>query len=115
MGKDNCKTRRETFEFTYLVWLILEILRYIYELHLKTKSRDISSTHNTHSSCQIYTSHRARRDNAMLYAKFQNNLIIGESVNELLWDFNKQGFVRFESEISLLVPFQTSTAAPLKL
>ena len=27
LGKDNCKTRRETFKFGDLVWLILEILR----------------------------------------------------------------------------------------
>ena len=29
LGKDNCKTRRETFEFGDLVRLILEILRYV--------------------------------------------------------------------------------------
>ena len=30
LGKDNCKTRRESFKFCDLVRLILEILRYIY-------------------------------------------------------------------------------------
>ena len=29
LGKDNCKTRRETFKFGNLVWLILEIWGYV--------------------------------------------------------------------------------------
>ena len=32
LGKDNCKTRRETFKFGSLVCLILEILRYLHFL-----------------------------------------------------------------------------------
>ena len=33
LGKDNCKTRRETFKFGDLVRLILEILRYLQSTH----------------------------------------------------------------------------------
>ena len=29
LGKDNCKTERETFEFWDLVWLILDVCWYI--------------------------------------------------------------------------------------
>ena len=35
LGKDNCKTRRETFKFGDLVRLILEILRYIFTYWIK--------------------------------------------------------------------------------
>ena len=30
LGKDNCKTRRETLKLGDLVWLIVDILRYMY-------------------------------------------------------------------------------------
>ena len=34
-GKDNCKTRRESLKFWDLVWLILEILRYLHCLNVE--------------------------------------------------------------------------------
>ena len=43
LGKDNCKTRRETFKFGDLMRLILEILRYICMLSLKVLSSIINT------------------------------------------------------------------------
>ena len=39
LGKDNCKTRRETLKFWVLVWLILEIWWYLVLLLIDSKTR----------------------------------------------------------------------------
>ena len=62
LGKDNCKTRRESFKFWYLVRLISEILRYI-SLHLTQIQRGEGKS----DGCLI---HRTLKQNHMAVAYF---------------------------------------------